>query len=138
MLLLDSGRSSREAGAVSVTDTVADAVADAASDIVDEIAELQRENSALVAELRRQRRRRRVKRLRRFSFVVVPIARTVARRFAKNSTAETPATPTPPGSDRRVLLIILALVIRRIMVSSAEPTSAKAASPLTTSSEVPS
>ena len=65
MLLLDSGRSSREAGAVSVTDTVADAVADAASDIVDEIAELQRENSALVAELRRQRRRRRVKRLRR-------------------------------------------------------------------------
>ena len=131
MFLLDSARSSRPGGAV----------IDIADGIVDEIAELQRENSALVAELRRQRRRRTIKRLRRFSFVGIPIARAAARRFTKKSKGETPTAPPtpPPGPDPRVRLIILALVLRRIMVSSGEPTSAQAVQtggPLPTSSEV--
>lgn len=127
MLLLDSGQSSGQTGAA----------VEMADGIVSELAELQRENSALVAELRRQRRRRRVKRLRRVSFVVLPIVRAGARRFAKNPTAETPTAPTPPRPDPRVRLIILALVLRRIMVSSAEQTSsAQAAAPPRTPSEV--
>jgi len=122
VLLLDSGQSSGQI----------EAAVEMAEGIVDELAELQRENSALVAELRRQRRRRMIKRLRRAGFVVLPVARAVARRATKTSTAETPTVPTPPGPDRRVLLIITALVIRRIMVSSDEAPSATAAGPLPT------
>lgn len=148
MQLLDSGRSSRQAGAVSVTDAATNAVANAAVDIMGDLADLQRENSALVAELRRQRRRRTVKRLRRLSFVVVPVVRAAARHSSKNSakssaqnsaatsTAGAPTTPTAPEHDRRMQMIILALVIRRLMASPDEPTSALASRPLPTPREV--
>ena len=129
MLLVDSGPSSGPSGAA----------VEIADGFADELAELQRENSTLVAELLRQRRRRRIKRLRRFSFFVLPIVRAGARRVTKNPKAETPPAPASPRPDPRVRLIILALVLRRIMVSSAEEsTSARVAGPLPTSSEVPS
>jgi hypothetical protein len=103
MLLLDSGRRARKSVATSTLD----------------LEELQRENTALVAELGRARRRRRIKRIRRYGFLVVPIVRAAAKRLGKSSSDEQPTDSVSAepkrGPDRRVEMVVIALVLRRLL-----------------------